>query len=66
MVEDLAADDADHSFAVGIHARRLGRAEQHLHLVCFEDGVEGSGVLAVAVAQEEAEGLDTAVQIAAR
>ncbi|XIF73698.1 hypothetical protein Q4V65_01945 [Kutzneria buriramensis] len=63
VVEDLSADGADHSLAVGNHARSLRRTEQHLHLVCFEDSVEGGGVLAVSVAEEEAEGLDTAIQV---
>jgi hypothetical protein len=48
---------------VGIHARRLGRTEQHLHLLGCEDSVEGGGVLAVAVAEEDAEGLDAAAQV---
>ena len=55
VVEDLPADGADHSLAVGVHGRSLGRAEQHVDLLGGEDSVEGVGVLAVAVAAEEAE-----------
>lgn len=49
VVEDHSADGADHSLATGVHARSLGRAEQHVHLLAFEDSVEGGGALAVAV-----------------
>ncbi|MEV6056974.1 hypothetical protein [Streptomyces sp. NPDC052107] len=53
VVERLAADSADHLLAVRVHPRGLWRAEQHLHVLGFEDGVEGLVVLGVAVAQRE-------------
>ena len=62
VVEDLPAEGADHPLAVGIHARRLGCAEQHLHLLGCEDSVEGVGVFAVT--EEEAEGFTTVAQVA--
>ncbi|WP_345029397.1 hypothetical protein [Kutzneria kofuensis] len=64
VVENLATDGVDHSLAVGIHARRLRHAEQRLHLLGCENSVEGNGVLAVPVAEEEAQRLDTAAQVA--
>lgn len=63
VVECLPADRAHHALAVGVHPRRLRRAEQYLHLLHFEDGVEGAGVLAVAVAKGEAQGLDAGAEI---
>jgi hypothetical protein len=45
VVENLTADGPDHSLAVGIHARRLRRAEKHLHLLGCESSVEGGSVL---------------------
>ena len=46
VVEDLSADGADHSLAMGIHARSVGRAEQHVHLLGTAQGlVDGSGVV---------------------
>jgi hypothetical protein len=62
MVEHLAPDGADHSLAVGIHPRCPGCAEQHVHFIGFEDGVEGVGVLAVA--HDKARGPDATAQVA--
>ncbi|MFF3061730.1 hypothetical protein [Streptomyces sp. NPDC057909] len=50
VVEGLAADGADHAFAMRVHARCPGRAEQHLRVLGGEDGIEGVGVPAVVVA----------------
>ncbi|MFF2410023.1 hypothetical protein [Streptomyces sp. NPDC058092] len=61
--KDLAPDPADHSLAAGVHARHLWRAEQHVHVFGLEDGVEGVGVLAVAVAENEAERLDACAEV---
>src|SRR6184192_623949 len=33
VVENLAANGPDHSFAVSVHLRSPGRAEEHLHLL---------------------------------
>jgi hypothetical protein len=49
VVEGLAADAADHPFAVGVHPRGLRCALEDRHLLGLEDGVEGLAVLAVAV-----------------
>lgn len=64
MVEDLTTNRADRWFAVRIHAWSRRCTEQHLHLLRREDSVEGAGVLAVPVAQDEAQRLDTAAQVA--
>lgn len=64
VVRTLAANGADHSFAVSIHPRSLGRIEEHLDLLGFEDCVEGAGVLAVAIAKDETQRLDTTAQVA--
>jgi hypothetical protein len=40
------------AFALG--ARGAGWAEQDLHIVCLEDGVEGPGVPRVALPEQEA------------
>ncbi|WP_406529175.1 hypothetical protein [Streptomyces sp. I8-5] len=50
VVEGHAADGADRAFAMRVRARCPGRAEQHLSVLGGEDGIEGVGVLAVAVA----------------
>jgi hypothetical protein len=63
VVEGLAADGADHPLAVGVHPWRPWRAEQHVHVLGFEDGVEGRVVLGVAVAQHEAQGLHARVEL---
>jgi hypothetical protein len=56
VVEGPAADAADHPFAEGVHPGSSWRAEQHVHVLGFEDGVEGLPALAIAVAQQEAQG----------
>lgn len=63
VIEDFAADRADHSLAVCVHPRRAGRAKRHLPLLSFEDSVEGAGVLAIALAEDEAQRLDTAAEV---
>lgn len=52
------------AFAVSVHPRSLGRSKEHLHLLGFEDRVEGTGVLTVAIAKDKAQRLDTAAQVA--
>ncbi|WP_408022810.1 hypothetical protein [Streptacidiphilus fuscans] len=63
VVERLPSDRADDALTVGVHPRRAGCAEQHVRALGLEDGVEGVGVLAVAVAQHEAERLDTCAEV---
>lgn len=63
VLEDLAPDRAAHWLAVGVPARRQGRAAQQVHGLGREDGVAGVGVLAVAVAENEAERLDACVEV---
>jgi hypothetical protein len=44
---------ADHAFAVGVHLGCAWGAEQDFCVFGGEDGVEGEGVLGVAVAEQE-------------
>jgi hypothetical protein len=55
VVADLVADGSADSFAVCVHPRCLGCAGQDAHVLGLEYGVEGGGVLRVAVAEQEAE-----------
>jgi hypothetical protein len=57
VVEDFASEGADDPFAVVVHPRCLWRALDHVEIVGVEDGVERLAVLAVAVAEQEAQGL---------
>ncbi|WSN64432.1 hypothetical protein OG467_09110 [Streptomyces sp. NBC_01361] len=52
-VEELAAQGADEPFAVCVRFRGLGRAFEDAQADVGEDGVEGVGVLAVAVTDQE-------------
>lgn len=51
VVERLSSDCADDVLAVGVHAGRLGCTELRVDAFSLVDGVEGVGVLAVAVAK---------------
>ncbi|CDR12947.1 predicted protein [Streptomyces iranensis] len=55
VVEGFSAEGADHSFAVGVGFRRADRRLDDLDVLGLEYGVEGVGVLAVAVSDEEAQ-----------
>ncbi|WP_202970614.1 hypothetical protein [Saccharothrix sp. ALI-22-I] len=63
VVEEFASDGADESFAVGVHARGLQRAGDHTEVVGLKDGVECLAVLAVAVAEQEAQRLHPGVEV---
>jgi hypothetical protein len=63
VVEHLSSDRADDALAVGVHARRLGCTLQHIDAFSLEDGVEGVGVLAVAVAKQESERFDARSEV---
>ena len=54
-VEELAAEGADEAFRDRVGARRLDRRPDDLDVDGGEHGVEASGELAVAVADEEPE-----------
>jgi len=54
-VEEFAADGADEAFRDGVCARCAHRRLEDLDVDSGEHGVEGSGELAVAVADEESE-----------
>ena len=58
-------DDRDERVrvAVGVHPGRMRRALDHSQVVGLEDDVEGLAVLAVAVAQQEAQGLHAGVEV---
>jgi hypothetical protein len=56
MVQGLTLDAPDNPFAVGVHPGNSRRALEDLHL---EDSVERLPVLAVAVKQQEPQGLPT-------
>ena len=55
LVDDLAAEGADEAFRDRVGARRLDRRPDDLDVDGGEYGVEASGELAVAVADEEPE-----------
>ena len=63
VVEGFAADGSDHPFAVGVHPGYSWGAEQDVHVLGPEDGIEGLGVLGVAVAQDESQGLYAGAEI---
>ncbi|MEV5543979.1 hypothetical protein AB0L13_44960 [Saccharopolyspora shandongensis] len=63
MAEDLAVDAAGDSFAVSVRLGCLGRRLRDLHVLGFEDRVEGVGVLRVAVTEQEAQRLDAHPQV---
>ncbi len=57
VVEQFASQGADDPFAVGVHPGRLRRAGDDVQSIGLEDGVERLAVLAVAVAEQEAQRL---------
>ncbi|MFJ4640749.1 hypothetical protein ACIP69_34855 [Streptomyces hygroscopicus] len=54
VVGGFSAEGADHSFAVGVGFRRADRRLDDFDVLGLEHGVNGVGVLAVAVSDEEA------------
>jgi hypothetical protein len=63
VVEDFSAQGADDSFAVGVCLGCLWWCLQDFDVVCLEDGVEGTGVLGVAVADEESRGFCAGTEV---
>lgn len=65
MVKDFSAESANHSFAVGVGLRCADRCLDDLDVLGLEHGVEGVGVLAVAVSvsDEEAERVHADAQV---
>ncbi|MGI5516102.1 hypothetical protein [Streptomyces sp. CA-106131] len=61
-VEDLAAQGAHGSLADCVRSRCPRRAEQDLHVVGLEDGVEGMGVLRIPITEQEAQRVHPAPQ----
>lgn len=57
-VEELAVQGADEPFAVCVRFRGLGRAFEDAQAGVGEDGVEGVGVLAAAVTDQELDACD--------
>lgn len=66
VIEYLAPDGADHSFAAGVYPGSSRRALEDVHLLSLEDGVEGSSVFAVAVAEQEAQVVRAPAEVGCR
>jgi len=62
-IEQFASKSADGPFATDVHQRRLRRAGDDAHIVGVVDGVKRLNVLAVAVAEQESQGLDTGAEV---
>ncbi|WP_445518084.1 hypothetical protein [Streptomyces sp. NEAU-174] len=56
VVEGFASDAAESAFAVRVQTGSLWRTVENLHLLGPKDGIERLAVLAIAVAQQEAQG----------
>ncbi|GAA1274489.1 hypothetical protein [Streptomyces javensis] len=63
VIEGFASDAADDAFAVRVHTGSLRRTFDDLHLFGPKDGIGGLAVLVIAVAQQEAQGLDAYAQV---
>jgi hypothetical protein len=63
VVADLGAESSDDPFAVCVHLWRPGCAGQDVHVLGSKDGVEGGRVLRIAVAEQEAEPVQTFTDI---
>jgi hypothetical protein len=63
VIAHFAAERPDSPFAVCVHARCPRRARESVHVFCTEDSVEGWGVLAVSVAEQEAQRVGACAEV---